>query len=253
MISRVLSGLIAIVFLAVGSVAMAGEPISIAFKPGKEPYVLPKSPFTDADYIPTNALGIEPEICYQAFKAVGKEIKPVYMNYNRMPTELVAKNIDAATQLVPDLEDVTYVGGYVHLHDHVIYSLSNDQEIKTIADVAGLRVLAFQQASKFLGPEYNAAIATAKSYREIDDQEKQVQIFLAGRTDVVVLDIGIFKHWSKVYGEPDKEYGYASILGDRFFFSVGFTDPDLAAEFEKGLNIIKENGTYDKIYAKYLD
>jgi len=108
-------------------------------------------------------------------------------------------------------------------------------------------------ASKFLGPAYKSAIETAKSYQEIDDQEKQVPIFLAGRTAVVVMDVNIFKYGNQVYGKPENKHGLSSLLGDRFFFSIGFTDSKLAGQFEKGVNTIKANGVYVTIYKKILD
>lgn len=241
--------------LMLGTVAdaRAGDVVKIGFKSGKEPYVLPKKPFKKSDFDPSNALGIEIEICREAFAVVGKTIEPVYMNYKRMPHEIQAGNIDAAGQLVADVPGVTYVKEYVALHDHAIYDPSKAVKISTLKDLEGRRVLAFQRAKDFMGPAYVAAIAKAKSYKEIDDQEKQVRIFLSGRTDVVILDIGIFKHWAKVYGKPGAEYGYAPVFGDPFFFAIGFKDKALSEQFRTGWKTIKENGVYDAIIKKYLE
>jgi polar amino acid transport system substrate-binding protein len=240
-------------FLGVGLTQASADTIAFAFKTGKEPYVLASIPPKPRDYILENDLGIEIEIVKEAFAYVGKEIRPVYMNYDRMTKEIAAGTIDGAGQLVPNLEGVHYMDKYAHLHDHLIFNAKLGSNIKGVNDLAGKRVIAFQQASKYLGAEYNAATKTFSSYKEMVKQKNQSLLLIKGRTDAIILDIGIFKHWAKTLAKPDDTFVYIPLAPEPFFFSAGFKDAALRNLFAEGMKKLRDSGRYDAIYKKYLD
>lgn len=229
------------------------ETILVGFKSGKEPYVMASIPPKDSDYDLSENLGIEIDIVREVFAMYGKEIRPIYMNFERMKKQISDGEIDLAANLFPGVEGVHYTNEYIHLHDHLIFNAKLGSNIKSIADLSGKRVVAFQSASKYLGAEYKKATETFSSYKEMVKQKSQAQILLSGRTDAIILDIGIFKHWAKQFAKPGDKFTYIPMGKDPFFFSAGFKDPALRDQFAEGMKKLRASGRYDEIYAKYLD
>lgn len=250
---KIIHSVILMICLGWAGSVLAENVVKVGFKSGKAPYVMATKPFKDSDYNVSNNLGIEIDIFREALAPYNIKVVPVYMNYNRMPQQMIDGQIMAAGNMQKGVEGVAYVDGYLRLSDYMFYAKSLDRELTSIKDMNGLRVLAFQQAERFLGDAYRDAIPSFSSYREIDDQEKQVKMFFAGRTDVVVGELGIFKHWAKKYGVGKFEYDSAPIFDEPLYFSASFNDPKLRDQFAEGLENLKKSGRYDEIYAKYLD
>ncbi|MDV7338917.1 transporter substrate-binding domain-containing protein [Terasakiella sp. A23] len=233
--------------------AKAGDVITVGFKAGKAPYVIPTKPFQDSDFDMSKDLGIEVEIVKEVFALSGKTVKPVYMNYKRMESELLNGKIQMGSNLHKGVEGVFYADNHVRLFDHFVYPSNGKVKVHSFADMVGKRVLSFQNATKFLGDDYRAAVKTAKSYREIDDQEKQVKAIAQDRADVVLMDISIFKYFAKKHGNADQAFNFSPMFPSPFFFSSGFSDEALRNEFAAGLQKLKDSGKYDEIYSKYTD
>jgi len=232
---------------------MAAETVVVGFKSGKAPYVIPTKPFKDTDFDVSNPLGIEVEIVREVFALSGKKVKPVYMNYKRMESELAKGNIQMGSNLHTGVEGFYYVDNHVRMFDHFIYPTDSAAAVTSFADLADKHVLSFQNATKFLNDDYRAAVKKAKSYREIDDQEKQVKSIAQGRADVVLMDISIFKYFAKRNGKSVADFMYAPMFPEPFYFSSGFSDQSLRDEFASGLQKLKDSGQYDEIYRKYTD
>ena len=66
--------------------------------------------------------------------------------------------------------------------------------IESIQDLSGKSVIAFQNAKKFLGDDYNASVSLSTDYREIADQVQQVEMLFSRRTEVIILELNIFKY-----------------------------------------------------------
>ena len=115
-----------------------------------------------------------------------------------------------------------------------------------------MRIVAWQGATKDLGPAFEKAVSKADLYREIADQGKQVLLFLKGRVDVAVIDGNIFDYWAKVHGESSSTFEYHAIFGDRTSFVVGFVSAEIRDDFNEGLRAIKKSGAYEAIFCKYI-
>lgn len=247
---RVLPAALA-VLVAFAATAVADDVVRVGFKEGKAPFVIASSPYSEADYDLDRPLGIEIEIFKEALAQAGMKIEPLYMNYKRMASQIAAGKIDAGATLQPGQEGVFYAEGYLRLEDHAVYQAGKGLEIKSFADMKGLRVVSFQNATKFLGDEYRAAVGTFGSYREIADQEKQVQMLSAGRADVIVLDISIFRYFEKRHAKPGQAFESAALFGEPWYFAAGFKAEALRDAFAKGLQALKDSGRYEEIYEAY--
>ena len=233
--------------------AEAGEAVVVGFKAGKAPYVIPTKPFNEADFKTDNKLGIEIEIVREVFALSGKKVKPVYMNYKRMEKDLLEGKIQMGSNLQPGLDGVLYANDHVRLFDHYIYLDNGKTSVSSFADLADKRVLSFQNATKFLNDDYREAVKQAKSYREIDDQEKQVKAITSDRADVVLMDISIFKYFAKKHSKAGQKFAYHPMFAAPFYYASGFIDEQLRDEFAAGLKKLKASGKYDEIYRRYTE
>lgn len=231
----------------------AGDVVTIGFKKGKEPYVMASSPPKESDYDLNNDLGVEVEIVKEVFAMYGKTIRPVYMNYDRMVEQIQGGKLDAVGNIFPGVQGVYYMNKYIHLHDHIIYNSKLGENIKSVTDLAGKRVVAYQNARKYLGPNYNQAADKFKYYKEMVKQEGQVQILTKGRADAIIMDIGIFKFWAKKHAKEGDTFEFVPMGDTPFYFSIAFNDEEVMEEFSQGLEKLRANGRYDEIYNKYLN
>ena len=131
-----------------------------------------------------------------------------------------------------------------------------DNEIKldNVADLQGRSVVAFQNAKKFITGDYKSMVPNIIDYRELPEQDKQVQMLFTGRTEVIVLDVNIFKYAVRTSDNPafKKKYKIHHIF-DLRHYAAGFKNKTLKEKFDRGIQLIKDNGTYQNILDKYLN
>ncbi len=235
-----------------GTPAMAQE-VRVGFKDSKAPYVLATKPYKATDYDTSRNLGIEVEIWYRVLAGLGLTLVPSYMSYDRMAKQISEGRIDAAATLPGGVDGVHYLDGILRLHDHVIVDSRTDKPLTTLKDLAGLRVVAFDNASKWMGAAFRDAIPLFASYRELSDQQRQVRLLTSARADALVSDIGIFRHYAKEAGEDPARFAYYPLFGEAIYFGGGFRSAILKATFEISLEQLKQAGGYEAIYQRYLD
>jgi len=91
-------------------------------------------------------------------------------------------------------------------------------------------------------------------YREVAEQMKQIDMLFLHRTEVVILDINIFKYLLKHgragrYTQPFKVH----YIFDERQYSAAFKSKEIRDLFDLGINKIRKEGTYQLIVDKYLD
>lgn len=149
-------------------------------------------------------------------------------------------------------ENVFVSAPYISYQNVIISLKENDLSINTLADLKGKKIIAFQTARKFLGAEFAKAVEEAE-YREIAAQMRQIRMLFAKRTQLLVLDINIFKHF--LHNNPDKKYTKPYDVHQLFapkMYSAGFKSELNRDQFNRGLKKIKANGKYQQILDKYL-
>lgn len=234
------------------TIASAQE-VRVGFKDSKAPYVLATKPYAPTDYDARRAIGIEVEIWHRVLAGLGLTLVPRYMSYELMATQIAEGRIDAAASLPTGVDSVHYLGGILRLHNHVIVDGGADNPLTTLKDMSGMRVVAFANASEWLGNGFRAAIPEFASYRELSDHQRQVRFLASRRADALVSDLGIFRHYAKLAGEDPARFAYYPLLGGAIYSGGGFRSAILRATFEISLNQLKQAGAYEAIYRRYLD
>ena len=139
-------------------------------------------------------------------------------------------------------------------YQNVVVTLTEDKiKIDELNDFSGKYITAFQTARKFLGEHYTKAIKHAQDYQEMADQMKQIELLFMKRTQVLVLDINILKHF--LFTNRDDKYNKPYTIHQLFMprvYAAGFKSQTVRDQFNRGLAVIKANGTYQKVIDKYL-
>ena len=212
---------------------------------------LEKPPFI----IEENGKGLQLDLIREAFLIENIKVNFVHMPLGRNMTGFRRINADGIITLPPEyVHPALFMSKpYIDYQNVAISLVERQFDIKTIADLSGKSIIAFQNAKKFLGDEYESSVAYSMDYRELAEQLKQIELLFLRRTEVIILDINIFKHFIK-YNNGDvytKPFTVHYIFKERPY-SVGFKSEEIRNKFDTGIQMMKENGSYQLIIDNYL-
>ena len=227
-------------------VADAEEPMSIELVAG-----LSKPPFI----IEENASGIQIDLIREAFRLHHIEVNFIHMPLGRAVTGYQRLNVDGVMTLPANYQHpAMHVSSpYIKYQNVAITLAENDAVINTIKDLSRLSLVAFQNAKRYLGNEYDDVVSYSLDYREMPDQAKQVEMLFMRRTEAIVLDESIFKY---IVSQSDdmryqKPFKIHYIFEERNYVA-GFRDNKLADIFNEAIVQMKSDGSYKQIIDKYL-
>ncbi len=212
---------------------------------------LPKPPFI----IDQQGKGIQLEIVREALSYENIDVKFIHMPFGRNITGYQRLMADAVMTVPPEYQyPALYLSKPYITYQNVAISLAEKAfTIESIADLSNKNITAFQNAKKFLGDEYGKTVAYSLDYREVHDQLQQIEMLYLRRTEVIILDINIFKYFIKHHNEElfNKPYTIHYIFDERPY-SAGFRSKEMRDKFEQGIEVIKANGSYQQIIDNYL-
>lgn len=200
--------------------------------------------------------GIEYDVVREALALEGHTLTPKFFSFARVVRELENGGVTAAMTMRPDSGvRAFYSDSHIAYRNYAITLASHNIVIKNVEDLAGKSVLAFQNASLYLGPAYKAMADGNPAYREEARQVVQpLQLFL-GRVDVVVADRFIFGWFAN---DPEVKAKTDPTQGLRFHplfpateYHVAFRDAAMRDSFNRGLKKLRDNGTYARIVQRY--
>lgn len=212
---------------------------------------LPKPPFI----IEKNGAGLQLDIIREAFLSVNHTVSFSHLPLGRSITAFKRYNSDGIAILPMDYQHPSiYISKPYIKYQNVAVSLSDmSLTINSFKDLSGKSIIAFQNAKKFLGDDYNANVSLSTDYRELADQIQQIEMLFSRRTEVIILDINIFKFFVKshVGGRYNQEFTVHYIFGERYY-SAGFSSGQHRDLFDQGVALIKEQGVYQLVLDRYL-
>jgi len=208
-------------------------------------------------YIAESNSGIFTDIIEAAFRYI-PDHKPKYLfgrPNKRLWHDFKTGRIDAVSNLFDSVKlDGCRSDPVFRFRDVAVTKLKDNFKIQKISDLAGKRIITFQGAKDFFGPEF-ARFTDFKVYTEIAKQELQSTMLYHGRADVSVGDMFIFlQSLKKIRGSvvmPSqfKFHGIFPAISSR----MGFRNYRLCEQFNKALKQIRESGEYEAIYKSYLE
>lgn len=222
------------------------DTIKVGFGYSKPPFV-----FATSLKDPAKPHGIEIEIMREAFALRGHTVAVSYFLNTELQEQLRKGNIDVATT-VPYGQDPSlyYSKDIIYFWNYAITQPEDPRSISSIDDLKGRKVTAWLGAKNDLGIGFQKILPKMELYRELENQEEQVLLFLQKKLDTIVIDWNIFSYWAHHHGYDPTKYHQHDIFGGRTWFSAAFTDQTLRDDFQQGFNQLKLNGTYDEIYGQ---
>ena len=223
--------------------------INIAFENGKNPYVLSKGYSKGIEYdLIRKILDLE-HININTVKSFPKdELSTILLENN---------NFDVAVNMKIQNNGLFYSDPFFSFHNVVISRIEDNLLINNIKDLKNKNVLAFQNAYKVLGDEYNSLFNKENRnsfYKEILDQEEQLKKFVKKEIDLIVIDKNIFKWFiNKEKNENINNYRFNDILPKSTPRYLAFKNKKLKNIFNKNLKLLKKTSEYDEIFNDYIE
>ncbi|HSW15841.1 MAG TPA: transporter substrate-binding domain-containing protein [Ramlibacter sp.] len=209
-------------------------------------------------YVLENGSGILVDITREALAGAGHRVTPVYAPMGRGAQLFADGQVDGIT-IVQEASRLKghYSADFVQYQNRAfVVKGIGPSALGSVDDLKGHSVAAFQNASKFLGPAFGQMAAANRQYREIAQQDAQVQMLLVGRVEVAVLDDSIFRYYRERLLEKRKVERAQEIVAFAIFpptpYKAAFIDPTVRDDFDRGVAAMKRDGRYEAVYRRYL-
>ncbi|WP_019029021.1 substrate-binding periplasmic protein [Colwellia piezophila] len=130
-------------------------------------------------------------------------------------------------------------------------------KFNNISDLIGLKIVTFQGAAGYFGPEFVKA-SKFDSYFELHNMSKFPEMLIKERCDVVVLDYYIFYYYLQKYLKQKTTVEFSVKEIDEFHLfpevkaHVGFHDKALRNNFDTQFELYKSQGKDKIVITKYL-
>lgn len=228
-----------------GSQAQAAE-LKIVFSEYTPPYV-----FEDGS-------GIVVDMVRTALEGSGHRVVPVYVPIERGFKMFAERQVDGTT-IIQESSGLAaeYSADFMQYHNRAFVLKSSGITIADLADLADKSVVAFQNADKYLGPEFARAVAGNRRYKEMAQQQAQTQMLLLGRVEVAVIDEAIFRYYRQRLIAEGKVDAGLEYVGYEVFpptpYKAAFIDPAVRDAFDQGIAAMRRDGRYEAVYRKYTN
>jgi polar amino acid transport system substrate-binding protein len=237
--------------LLLGPLGQADEqPLKVLFGQSRPPFVMVEE-----------QRGISLDLMREAFARLGLSWVPGFVSNQRMAVELRQGRADVAVEVLPDDPGLFYSQPFMVYHNYLV-SRRADAIAFTgdWAELAGLRVCAWQDAEQGLGPLFVAARQGFAGYREYASQRQQVEHWLQGQCQVILIDLLVLQyHWRSLHEQNPQRFGgslrdaqYQPLpQGRELWWHVGFRSQALRDRFDKELTRMRLDGSYERALRAY--
>lgn len=204
--------------------------------------------------IPETDSGIEMDIVREALKAKGYAIQAKYVPFARVRRDFMNHEVDAALTINPNSGiEAFYSNEHLVCQNVVVTLKQNHFQIRTVDDLKDKSVLAFQDATLYLGKAFASMASQNPQYKEIAKQELQINLLYSNRVDAIVLDKNIFYYHRKHNDMVDTSQPIdVWQIFPPTAFRVAFVDEQVRDDFNEGLKQLRDSGRYDEIVKKYI-
>ncbi len=222
-----------------------GRELSLAMSGSIPPYVIKKG-----------NRGIYLDVIQEALKLSGHSIGTFhYVTNKRMLALLNAGKVDAILNAPPVLQAGYPTLPLSYFENILVTREDKGIEVYSIYDLKDLRMVAFQNASSYLGDEFRAMTQINERYSESTLQINQIRHLYLDRTDIILLDGRIFEYYRKALSNNMDVS--APVKTHRIFSKVPrtavFLDQSITEKFNEGLKQLEASGRLQEIHDRYLN
>jgi len=204
--------------------------------------------------------GILIDIFTEAMEPLGYEIEKYYYPYARRIDAYQAQHVDVVCDINLKNIEQSGLGGYfsgiIYAYENFAFTLKKRNfDFKSIKELGSYSLLSWQGARGMISSEYDEMANSNKAYTETHNQKLQVKMLLKERVDIIQMDEKIFEFY--LANLIDENSSYQQIVIDRFgLFGENpsgfmFRSAQVRNDFVKQIQLMKEDGRFDKIFEKY--
>lgn len=195
--------------------------------------------------IEATANGIEIDIVREALRRQGCKLVPVFLPFVRFAYALSENKVDGvATINARSGIRAAFSDVYIEYHNVAVTLESRRLPINNIADLKGLKVIAFPGASRSLGDTFRRFTVNNPHYSEDQKQLSHNRLLYNGAVDVAIAERSIFAYLDRTLGDSKFPERKLPVVMHPLFainqYQVGFRDPALRDKFNLGLSSLSK-------------
>lgn len=221
---------------------MTRTDLVVAISPDIPPYVMEEA-----------SRGLELEIVRSALP--DHRLTFLQLPYEELQSAIVDGRADVSVGVQQADDGVYYSDDFITFANVAISRAADHLTIERIADLAGHRVLTWQNADLELGAEFEELFSPQSdergNYIEVANQADQVRSFWEDAGDVVVIDRSIFEHFSREMGRSMEDVRMHELFPPVTNFKVGFREAEIRDEFDRGIAQLCAEGQYAELLRRY--
>ncbi len=212
--------------------------------------------------LPERNSGLLVDLVRAAFAAEAVNTAFVFLSPLRLEREFGDAHIDVNTAAKPTAKPTA--GPVSVLSRWPVLSFRNQAitlkakfpHLTSITEMSTLRVVTFQNASRYLGADFAAMAAANKHYIEVPGSLPTAMLSL-DRADVMVAQPDIFRYRvlhdqvPRVKSAVLADFAFHDIIGASNKYWFAFRSEAMRDQFERGIKKIYQNGQADAIVGQY--
>lgn len=184
---------------------------------------------------------------YRLLTELGYDVQFVTAPYARLTGLLQQQKLHIATrQSGLATEGLFYSSPYTSFDNQVFALADSKARLANISALKPYNIVAFQNASKVLGPEFASISQQAKSYQELLDHTQAIQMLLKKRSDLLVMDKNTFYRRLAELKQSQTPIISFAIL-PKVQYRLGFYQPQLQQRVERLLQQWLASGQLDRL------
>lgn len=198
--------------------------------------------------------GMEFDIVKEALKIKGYTMTPKYVPLARVKKEFLNRHVDGGLPFTANSGIDAFYSDVHIVYENVVVNLTKKHFIiEEIQDLKDKSIVAFQDATIYLGEDFAAMAKANPKYKEIPNQEFQINVLYMDRVDTIVIDKNIFYYYRKCNTTVD--ITQPIVIHEIFApspYRVAFVDKKVRDDFNEGLQQLRSSGRYDEIVKEYI-
>ncbi|MDD2494726.1 MAG: amino acid ABC transporter substrate-binding protein [Tissierellia bacterium] len=200
-------------------------------------------------------VGFDVDLANEVAKRIGVAIKFQPIDWSMKETELNAGNIDLIWNgytITPERQEkVAFTKPYLE-NSQIIVTLA-DSSINTKEDLSGKTVCVQAESSAL--DAINAEPDVAASFKDLFEFSTNNEAFNdleSGRSQALVVDEVLARYYMKQKGEENYKVLEDDFGDEEYGIGVRKDDTELLENIDKAFDEMRNDGTYDEIYAKWF-
>jgi len=205
--------------------------------------------------------GLEIDIVREALAYKGHSMQVVHVPNKRLQVAIQTAGVDGAATVREAHDGSYYSDDFITFENYAITRRSAGIRLDGVNDLKGHSVVAWQNAYRDLGSEFEAAFNPdvkepyLEGYSELASQRSQNMMFWFGRAQVIIVDKTIFLWYQKDLTkeiDTSAEVVFHNIFPRRTHFQVAFKERAIRDDFNEGLRHLRKTGRYQHLVDAYI-